>query len=174
MKSFDDLISFKDPEPVKKEKKTKLSGQFKIQKSDDDKRLAFGWANVTVSVDGEELVDWQEDMIDPEDLEKAAYNFVLKFRAGGEMHKKEKKDRAVLVESIVFTEEKQKALGIPEGTLPIGWWIGFYVPDDDLWAKVKDGTYTMFSIEGKAHRVEVDEDGNEVTEEESEDGEETQ
>ena len=34
-----------------------------------------------------------------------------------------------------------------------GWWIGFKVTDDDVWAKVKDGTYPMFSIEGEAVRV---------------------
>ena len=35
------------------------------------------------------------------------------------------------------------------------WWIGFQVTDADVWEKVKDGTYSMFSIEGKAERVEV-------------------
>lgn len=44
-------------------------------------------------------------------------------------------------------------MGIPEGTVPTGWWIGFKVTDDDVWAKVKDGTYPMFSIEGEAVRV---------------------
>ena len=166
MLEFKDLIRFeKKKEPDKKNQIVK--GRFKIAKSDDDKRLAFGWANISLDVDGEELVDYQDEMIDPEDLENAAYNFVLKYRAGGEMHKQELKNRAVLVESIVFTEEKQKALGIPEGTLPVGWWIGFYVPDDDLWEKVKDGTYTMFSIEGSATRVEVDENGNPVETEET-------
>lgn len=62
---------------------------------------------------------------------------------------------ATLVESVVFTEEKQRAMGIPEGTLPVGWWIGFKVLDADVWEKVKDGTYSMFSIEGEAERVEV-------------------
>ena len=46
-----------------------------------------------------------------------------------------------------------KEMGIPEGTLPVGWWIGFQVTDADVWEKVKDGTYSMFSIEGKAERV---------------------
>ena len=46
-------------------------------------------------------------------------------------------------------------MGIPEGTLPVGWWIGFQVTDADVWEKVKDGTYSMFSIEGEAERVEV-------------------
>ena len=63
---------------------------------------------------------------------------------------------AVLIESVVFTEEKMKAMGIPSGTLPIGWWIGFKVLDEDVWEKVKDGTYSMFSIEGEAQRVEVE------------------
>ena len=56
---------------------------------------------------------------------------------------------------IKLTEEKMAAMGIPEGTLPVGWWIGFQVTDADVWEKVKDGTYSMFSIEGKAERVEV-------------------
>ena len=48
-----------------------------------------------------------------------------------------------------------QVMGIPAGTLPIGWWIGFKVTDEDVWKKVKDGTYPMFSIEGEAERVEV-------------------
>ena len=133
----------------------KLSGTFKIQKSSDDKMLAFGWASVAIRSNGEQIEDWQEDILDPEDLEEAAYKFVELYREGGEMH--ERGGAAVLVESIVFTEEKMKALGIPEGTLPIGWWIGFKVLDEDVWEKVKDGTYPMFSIEGEATRVEVEE-----------------
>ena len=133
-----------------------IKGRFKIAKSDDDKRLAFGWANVSIRTDGEVIEDWQEDIIEPEELEKAAYQFVELYREGGEMH--ERGGVAVLVESVVFTKEKQKAIGIPEGTLPVGWWIGFKVLDDDVWEKVKDGTYPMFSIEGEAERVEVDDE----------------
>ena len=48
-----------------------------------------------------------------------------------------------------------KAMGIPEGILPVGWWIGFKVTDPEVWEKVKDGTYSMFSIEGEAVREEV-------------------
>ena len=103
------------------------------------------------------MEDWQEDIIEPAELENAAYGFVELYREGGEMH--ERGGAAVLVESVVFTEEKAKAMGIPEGILPTGWWIGFKVTDEDVWEKVKDGTYSMFSIEGTAERVEV-EDGN--------------
>ena len=62
---------------------------------------------------------------------------------------------AVLIESVVFTEEKMQAMGIPAGLLPVGWWIGFQVLEKGVWEKVKDGTYQMFSIEGEAERVEV-------------------
>lgn len=62
---------------------------------------------------------------------------------------------AVLIESMVFTPEKCAALGISEGTLPVGWFIGFKVTDEDVWKKVKSGEYPMFSIEGTAVREEI-------------------
>ena len=127
--------------------------RFHIAKSDDDKMLAFGWANGSIRTDGEVIEDWQEDIVEPEELEQAAYRFVELYREGGEMH--ERGGAAVLVESVVFTEEKMEAIGIPPGTLPVGWWIGFKVLDASVWEKVKEGTYSMFSIEGEAERVEV-------------------
>lgn len=156
VKKFSDFIK-KSAEPQKKEPASNvIKGRFKITKSDDDKHLAFGWANVAIRADGEEIEDWQEDIIEPEELENAAYQYVLLYREGGEMH--ERGGAAVLVESVVFTEEKMQAMGIPAGTLPIGWWIGFKVTDEDVWEKVKDGTYPMFSIEGEAERVEVEDE----------------
>lgn len=125
-----------------------VHGCFHIQKSSDEKRLAFGWASISEDESGTALVDLSEDVIDPETLENAAYEFVKLYREGGEMH--ERGDCAVLVESVVFTKEKMAAMGIPDGTLPTGWWIGFYVTDDGVWEKVKSGEYPMFSIEGTA------------------------
>ena len=149
------MFCFSDvqPEAVKKRQPENgsISGRFKIQKSDDDKRLAFGWASAAANINGETVEDCYGDIIDIEELEQAAYAFVELYREGGEMH--ERGGCAVLVESIVFTQEKIAAMGIPEGTVPTGWWIGFKVTDDDVWAKVKDGTYPMFSIEGQAVRV---------------------
>lgn len=56
---------------------------------------------------------------------------------------------------MVFTKEKQIALGIPEGTLPEGWFVGFQVTDTDTWDKIKNGEYIDFSIEGTAMREEI-------------------
>lgn len=126
----------------------------KITKLDDEKRLAFGWANVSIRVDGEQITDYQQDIIDPEELEQAAYSFVELYRDGGEMH--QRGGVATLIESVVFTKEKMEAMGIPLGTVPEGWWIGFHVQDDEVWEKVKDGTYSMFSVEGSALREKVE------------------
>lgn len=135
--------------------KSVIKGRFKIHKSDDDEMLAFGWANVAITTEGETVTDLQEDIVEPEVLEQAAYNFVELYREGGEMH--ERGGCGVLVESIVFTKEKMLAMGIPEGIVPEGWWIGFRVTDSDVWEKVKSGEYPMFSIEGEAIRAEVEE-----------------
>lgn len=135
---------------------TEENQTFSVFKTDDDKRLVFGWASISITVDGEQLEDRQKDVIDPEDLEEAAYEYVLNFRDTGEEHISSMRKKGKLVESCVFTAEKQKAIGIPEGTLPIGWWIGFKIEDDAAWEKVKNGTYRMFSIEGKANRIPVE------------------
>lgn len=132
-----------------------LQCHFRITKADDEERLAFGWASVAERANGETVVDWQEDIVEMEELERAAYDFVQFYREGSEMHERGGLDIGVLVESMVFTADKMALLNIPEGTLPYGWWVGFRVMDDDVWAKVKDGTYRMFSIEGEAVREKV-------------------
>ena len=131
--------------------------QLKVMKSDDDKRLVFGWANVAIRVDGEQIIDWQEDAIDMDDLEKAAYEYVAEFGTAGEMHQRGGIGR--VIESIVFTKEKADALGIPQDLLPQGWWIGFKITDDEVWEKIKSGEYSMFSIEGKAIREPMEKGG---------------
>lgn len=125
-----------------------------IRKTNDDQRLVFGWLSVAVDKAGKAIVDNQGDVIEPEDLEKAAYEFTLYARKAGEMHERTE-GIGRLVESMVFTVEKQQALGIPEGTVPVGWWVGFKIDDDSTWSKVKSGEYRAFSIGGRGIREEV-------------------
>lgn len=129
-----------------------MNNDFQIMKSDDEKRLIFGWASVAIRKDGTQVVDHENDMIDPEDLEPAVYDYVLEYRDGGERHNPNLRKKARMVESVIFTKEKMKAMGIPEGTVPEGWWIGFKVDDDAAWDKIKKGIYKAFSIEGTAFR----------------------
>lgn len=127
--------------------------EIQITKSDDDEQLVFGWANVSINSDGTLPVDYQDDITLPETLEKAAYQFVLKYRASGEQHQGDVQGH--LVESIMFTKDKMEALGIPEGTVSEGWWVGFHIPNQEVFEKVKKGHYKMFSIEGTAKRLKV-------------------
>lgn len=157
MVSFSDLITCPAAERLPEQEVIK--GRIRIEKSDEEKQYAFGWASVSVDTDGEQVVDWQKDLIDPEELEAAAYRYVELYREGGEMH--ERGGVGVLIESVVFTPEKLKAMGLAENSLPTAWWIGFHVTDGEVWEKVKDGTYPMFSIEGRAVRVPAEEEESE-------------
>jgi hypothetical protein len=125
-----------------------------VTKLDAARQQVFGFFNMSVKSDGEPLVDLQDDLIDPATLEQAAYDFVLKSRAGGEMHQGD--PVATLIESFVATPEKLEAMGLPSDAIPAGWWGGFQVHDRDVWKRVADGELKMFSIQGRGERVEVD------------------
>lgn len=122
----------------------------KIEKVDEEQQLVFGWASVSVK-DGGLIKDSHDDTIQESELEKASYDFVLKSRKAGEMHQTTE-GIGDLVESIFFSVEKQRALGLAESPLPIGWWVGFHV-NAEVFEKVKSGEYSMFSIGGRGNRV---------------------
>jgi hypothetical protein len=123
-----------------------------IAKVDSDKRLAFGWASVTVDDDGSVLVDKQGDTISSLwELEKAAYTYVLKSRDASDRHTR--RGVAELVESMVVTPEKLVKMGLPPDAISPGWWVGFLVRDDAVWQGVKKGDYESFSIGGWGDRA---------------------
>lgn len=124
-----------------------------IDNVDDNAHLVFGWANISIKQDGDIPLDWEGDITAPNILEKAAYNFVLNFRVSGEEHEGEALGH--LVESVMFTKQKMTAMGIPLGIVPEGWWVGFYIPDDEVYEKVRSGVYKMFSIQGRARRLNI-------------------
>ena len=135
---------------------------------DDDKMQVFGWASVT-AIDGKVITDTQGDRITADTLEAAAYDYVLEARVGGEMHNTSKgdvKQIGRMIESCVFTKEKQKAM---QSSLEgqgihalidlncIAWWIGFQIDDKDVWKDVKSEKLKAFSIGGKGKRLKVGE-----------------
>lgn len=131
-----------------------------ISKRDDDRRLVFGFAKFSEDPDnrGYLLIDKQGDVITPDDLENSAYSYVLDSRDAGEMHIT--KGAASLVESVMITPEKLAAWGLPEDSVPIGWWTGYHVHEvekgtPDPWDKIVKGEYTAFSVEGVAVREEI-------------------
>lgn len=144
-----------------------------------EKRLAFGFANVFRTVDGDEVVDSHDEAISTEEaiaaIEDAVYGYVLESRSGDEQHVNF--GIARLVETVVLTDEKRDAFvrhaflsqsaGLDddeqeqlvaalrlaaEMIIPDAWWVGFKIDDDDAWEKALDGTYSMFSIVGRGRR----------------------
>lgn len=133
----------------------KVKADAVIAKVANDQRLVFGWANVIKTNDGKVLLDRQGDFIDDDwEIEKAAYQYMLSSRKGGVMHVRD--DAAVVVESMMFTEEKMAAMGIAKGLLPVGWWLGMQVTDEEVWEDVKSGIFKGFSIHGKGIRKVTD------------------
>jgi hypothetical protein len=142
---------------------------FEIAKLDEAQCLVFGFANVSVSKStgkgegGEEFFDLQADSIPPDELEKAAYEHVLEFRAANDMHSGPVTGH--LVESMVFTPDKlekfatdpvtgkvnEAYLAVLKEVFPTRWWVG-YKMEKGSFAKVRSGEYKMFSIEGEADR----------------------
>ena len=125
-----------------------------VLKIDAERQYVFGWASVAVRKDGAQIEDLQGDLIDPDDLEEAAYQFTLHYRGTGEMHAGD--PVGTLIESVVITKEKLQAWGLADDALPLGLWVGFHIPDPAIFAKVKRGDYNMFSIQGNAVPVEVE------------------
>ncbi|RKZ83793.1 MAG: hypothetical protein DRQ39_09090 [Gammaproteobacteria bacterium] len=149
--------------------------QVPISKVDEDRRMAFGWANVFLRTDGDEVVDSHNETIDTPEaiamIEDAVYRYMLHSRSGDEQHVNFGVAR--VVESMVFNDEKLEAiarhsaaldeaddvdgrLAALKAIIPTGWWIGMKIDDPDAWRLVKDGTYSMFSIVGTARRVPID------------------
>jgi hypothetical protein len=134
-------------------------GKLQITKVDKENRMVFGFFNVNKI--GDELVeDLQQDTIETEELEKAAYDFVLNARIAGESHLR--KGVGNLVESMMFTYEKEQAIlktleqiGIKGAQFSLGiegWWGGFQITDEEVLAKIDKGDYPMFSVGGKAEQ----------------------
>ena len=126
--------------------------EFDIEKTDEDQRLVFGWLSVAKDENGNSILDLQDDVIDPEDLEKAAITYALESREAGKSHIKTT-GIGKMIMSIVTTKEIQKAMGIPKGIVPEGWFIGYKIIDDETWDLVKSGDYKGFSIGGTGKRV---------------------
>jgi hypothetical protein len=145
-------VSFVDDPAIKRDWMafSKQPHQFKIQ--DASRRIVSGALMVAGqpiyrrSKDGEEYyVLFSEDAI-----KKIVYKFMREGRLSevNQMHDTDVKD-VFMFESFII--DSTRGIKTPEGfeALPDGSWFGsFKVDNDDTWAKVKDGTFRGFSVEG--------------------------
>ena len=151
------LVALKQKaDQVSKAEEVNLTWEGEIAKTNIDKQQLFGWASV-IEINGEPVVDLQGDRITAEEMEKSAYEFVVKSRKGGDMHQRDGWQpihKSDMIESFMVTPEKRDAMGLPD-TVPTGWWVGFQVRDQQLWDDVKTGKRTGFSIHGRGRREAV-------------------
>jgi hypothetical protein len=121
-----------------------------VHKADGDSRYVLGV--VLEPNDGKDAPlnpDTQGDVYSAADIAKAAHAWLSEFQNTGVMHKELAGRRIVPVESYIapadFEIGEQKIL---KGT----WMLGAVVQDDALWAQVKSGAMTGWSMGGMASR----------------------
>jgi len=131
-----------------------VNNYVEITRRDDDRMLVWGWASVAETADGAPIKDAHGSIIKPDVLQNAAHNFVLDFRQAGDMHKVTQ-GIGQLVECVVTTRETQKAMGLSEGALPVGMWVGFKINSPSVWAMIKAKKYKAFSIGGYGRTVDI-------------------
>lgn len=131
-------------------RKTDFERTVPIAKRDDEQQIAWGWAYVCEEGDCP-VVDHSGDVVDALEVQKAAHGFVRESRVGGVLHQS---SAGEIVDSIFFSRELQKALGIDLGK--VGWLIGYQVHDPAVWEGVKSGKYSAFSIGGTAETEPID------------------
>lgn len=122
-----------------------------IAKRDDALRVAYGWASITTE-GGAPVTDRQDEVIETAELRRAVHEFMAEHRTGGLMHAT--LGVGTVVESLVFSDDVQQALGIDIGRE--GWWIGIRVDDEAVWRRVLSGELAAFSIGGSAVKVAHD------------------
>lgn len=140
------------PKPKPEPAATVVKMHLDVAKADEDMRYFAGWASI-IEKDGKVVVDTQGDIVDEPTLVEAAHGFMRDHRVGKTRHRGAA-DKVEYVESIVFTHEVQKALGVDLGK--VGWWLAGYARDDDTWGKVKKGDLPALSIGGVADREPTD------------------
>jgi hypothetical protein len=94
------------------------------------------------------VLDTQGDWVTPEELRKAAWDFMANSRNIGFQHMALAK--AVPVESYIAPMDM---VIDGESVIKGSWVVGVRIQDDALWKAVKDGKLTAFSIGGKGVRV---------------------
>lgn len=132
---------------------------FKATATNDEERLVFGLAMVSVTANGETYTDLQDDQITPAELEKAFYGMVADGQVGGDADH-DGHEVSTLVECFVVTPEKLNLLlkacgyaGAPVEFKGTAAWVGYRINDPETWKRVKSGELKAFSIEGQAERV---------------------
>lgn len=124
---------------------------FEFEKADTTGSYVRGWA-IVATVDGQPVVDWQGDVVQVDDLRKAAHQFISDARVAKAMHRGE--PIGEVVESIIIDDDLAKALQIGDGRR--GWFIGMQVHSEAVRKRVRSGELRAFSIGGRGKRQRIE------------------
>lgn len=127
---------------------TSFAVSARILKFDAPLQIVYGWANHVATESGALIEDSQGDLIPPEELEKAAVEYMLASRASGVMH--EGLTVGQVIACLVTTPEIRKCFDLGDG--PVGLIIGVKY-DRETYARVVSGELPMFSIQGRAEEI---------------------
>ena len=132
-----------------------------VSKTDSRHRIVGGWFSV-FKLDGEDVVDSDNEVIDIESYRDAAVEFAKNHRTANFFHEQGQEPRGVLVDNLLIdSEEFAKMLvhqitGLPLDDIPVqrlGHFGSFQVHSAEDFAKIQtEGA--MFSIEGQCDRAE--------------------
>lgn len=138
------------------ESTVKFQTTAQVCKVSDELGIVFGYA-IVCKRDGQDYFDLQNDHIPEDAMVRAAADFMLNSRVGGDMHEQNGDGGAVQAGDIVFafpmTGDIAKALDIQTNTT--GLLIGYKPNDTEVLNKYRSGEYTGFSIGGSRVRDEV-------------------
>lgn len=149
---FDEIKEDANKEYAEAALSKSFAKQADFLKVDPEQRMVWAWANVQRE-NGTDVVDLHGDIIDPDDMCKAATEFMENARVALAMHERNSDGgidtsmhKGVVVHSLPLTKEIAAAFGI---TLEKeGWAIGIKVYDDEVWEAVKSGKLSAISIGG--------------------------
>lgn len=119
------------------EKDSEISAKVKILKEDDEQRLVYGVVLEPLSL------DTQGHIMTPDDVQYAAHHYMGSGGVMGDKHKQAAD--AVAVESYVAPVDFEMG---GQKVLKGSWVLVSYVRSDSLWAGIKSGAYTGYSVGG--------------------------
>lgn len=126
-----------------------LSSNVQILKIDDEQHLVYGVVLIP------DVTDAQGDVISPQDVQEAAHKFIddlyLNKSCLGDNHTSEAKNSYPVESYIAPQDLKINNKKVSKGS----WILVSKVLDKRIWRKIKDGTYTGYSIGGRGHRQDI-------------------
>lgn len=137
-------------ESVDKAEEGEFAVTVAIAKAVGSRHIAFG---VVLEPRGPDNPDTQGDFYSAEDIELAAYDFLLSVASGnawGDLMHDEVSKVGWPVESYIAPVDFE--LG-DQHVLAGAWVMGMYFPDEDIWDRIVKGELAAFSVGGRGTRL---------------------